>query len=106
MVGVFPLHLARGVFGLILDDAILLNQEHKLIPSRNQAGFISLRGLLFRVSFFAVSPVVGWGVEMFGEHDLLVTFGSTMTALNALALWWWWRVTRSVQPAVVELIRK
>jgi hypothetical protein len=48
------------------------HREQRLVPSRDRAGFISLRSMAFRVAFLAVGPLVGWAVDTRGQHPVML----------------------------------
>lgn len=90
----FALTVMRGLFG-----PALLHQENRLIPSSDRAGFISLRSLVFRLSFLALAPAVGWGVDAHGQHPVLAALGLGLVVSATLA-WRWFarRLQRAAPP--------
>lgn len=89
----FCLTAMRGVFG-----PALLHQENRLIPSSDRAGYLSLRSLLFRLSFLGLAPLVGAGVDGHGHHAVFAALGLAL-APGALLAWWWLRRRLSRTPA-------
>jgi hypothetical protein len=85
----FCLTAMRGVFG-----PALLHEENRLIPSSDRAGYISLRSLLFRLSFLALAPAVGVGVDAYGQHAVLAALGLGLAPAALLAWLWLRRRTR------------
>lgn len=81
----FLLTTMRGLFG-----PLLLHQEQRLIPSSDRAGFLSLRSLLFRLTFFAIGPAVGAAVDARGMHPVLLGLGAGFGLLGLVG-WLWLR---------------
>lgn len=77
----FLLTLMRGLHG-----GVLHIEEQRLIPSSNRAGFLSLRSLLFRASFLVIGPAVGWGMDHWGEHAVLLLAGPALALLSLVFL--------------------
>lgn len=71
----------RGLVG-----PALAHQEHRLIPSSDRAGFLSLRSLIFRLAFLAVAPALGAAIDRHGQHRVLLCVGSALVALASLGL--------------------
>lgn len=92
----FCLTIMRGLFG-----PLLLHQEQRLIPSSDRAGFLSLRSLLFRVSFFAIGPAVGAAVDAHGMHPVLLALGAGFTGLGLIG-WLWLRRRYGTAPIRTE----
>ncbi len=89
----FLLTLQRGLCG-----PALLHEEQHLVPSSDRAGFLSLRSLLFRLGFLALSGPVGRAVDAHGQHTVLLVLGASLTAAALLA---WCAVARLFRrPAV------
>lgn len=65
----------------------LLHREQRLIPTADRASFLSLRSLIFRLSFLVLGPVVGVGIDEFGNHPALAVTG-TLLVVSCLAAWW------------------
>ena len=77
----FVLTLLRG-----LRNPIMAHLENRLIPSADRAGFLSMRSLLFRMSFLLLAPIVGAGIDAYGQHSVFLVVGACLFALSALAL--------------------
>lgn len=75
----FCLTLQRGLFG-----PALLHEEQKRLPSTDRAGFLSLRSLLFRLTFFAIGPGIGSAVDAHGHHPVLAWVGIAVTSAGLL----------------------
>ena len=73
---------------------ILHHEEQRLIPSADRAALLSLRSFLFRGSFVAIGPAVGWWVDRSGQHRVLGVVGVLVTLL-CLAAWVWLARVRS-----------
>jgi len=84
----YALTVMRG-----LQRPVLSQREQQLVPSRDRAGFVSLRSMLFRVVFLVVGPLVGWGVDRWGQHPVMLALalGFGLAGLATLVL-----VTRSL----------
>ncbi|MEM7246157.1 MAG: MFS transporter [Acidobacteriota bacterium] len=79
----YAITFMRGLLGPVLD-----REEQQLLPSGERAGFVSLRGLVFRGSFLVIGPVVGRGVDHHGEHVMLLVLGIGLTlACTATSVW-------------------
>jgi len=63
----------RGLFGPPLS-----HEEQRLIPSADRAGFLSLRSLTFRGSFLVIGPLVGFSIDGYGQHVVLLVVGAVM----------------------------
>ncbi|NVB42307.1 MFS transporter [Pseudenhygromyxa sp. WMMC2535] len=63
----YLLTLMRGLHGPVLG-----HREQQLVPSRDRAGFLSLRSMLFRLSFLVVGPAVGVAVDARGQHPVML----------------------------------
>jgi MFS family permease len=85
----FCLTFMRGLWFPILN-----HEEQRLIPSGDRAALLSLRSFLFRGSFVAIGPAVGWWVDRSGQHRVLAVVGCLVTAL-CLAAWLWLARVRS-----------
>ncbi len=79
----FCLTVMRG-----LNGPLLHTEEQQLIPSSDRAGLISLRGFLFRSNFVWLGPAVGYAVDHFGQHRVLLGLGPALT-IAALLGWHW-----------------
>ena len=59
--------------------------EQRLIPSEDRAAFLSLRSLLFRLSFFVLAPIVGASIDRSGFHTTLIVIGVFLALACSLA---------------------
>ncbi len=89
----FCLNLQRGLCG-----PALLHEEQKLLPSSDRAGFLSLRSLLFRALFLVIGPLIGFQVDLHGQHPVLLVVGGAMTVAT-LGAWLWLRRTQRADTA-------
>lgn len=78
----FALTAIRGLVG-----PALLHREQRLIPSADRAAFLSLRSLIFRLSFLILGPVIGVAIDEGGFHATLSATGVFLVCACALA-WW------------------
>jgi MFS family permease len=72
----FALTTMRGLFAPPLS-----HEEHRLIPSSDRAGFLSLRSLAFRMSFLLIGPTVGFAIDGVGQHRVLLVIGAVMVLI-------------------------
>lgn len=72
----------------------LKHREQRLLPSGDRAGFLSLGSLLFRLSFFALGPAVGWWIDQAGFHQAIGGTGAFLFVLTALA---WWKARSALR---------
>ena len=79
----FAICLGRGLNGPILNHL-----QQRLIPSRDRASLLSINSMLFRFSFFLLGPVLGMGVDRFGEHSVLLLAGFVAFPLSVAGLLW------------------
>ena len=63
----YALTLMRG-----LQRPMLSAREQELVPSRDRAGFVSLRSVVFRLVFLALGPLVGWAIDHEGQHPVML----------------------------------
>lgn len=97
-LGYAGLGLADGVFGFAFYFAITLmrglnspplhHEEQRLIPSRDRAGLLSLRSLVFRGGFALLGPLVGLGADRFGIRAALLAAGTLLVA-GCAGGWLW-----------------
>ena len=78
----FFLTCARG-----LTSPMLQHEEHRALTSSDRAGFLSLRSLLFRLSFLVLGPLVGWSVDRSGQRPALLALGALLCLGIAGAVW-------------------
>lgn len=86
----FALCLCRG-----LNGPVLSHEEHRVIPSGDRASFVSLRSLVFRLSFCVVGPATGWAITRVGDHAVLLALGAFFVAACSAA---WLAFRRSPAP--------
>ncbi len=94
-LGYVGLGLSTAVWGFVFYFAITLmrglatptlaHEEQRLLPSTDRAGFLSLRSLMFRLSFLAIGPFVGASVDLNGQRPVLLWLGAGFVALNLVA---------------------
>jgi len=63
----------RGLFSPPLG-----HEEQRLIPSSDRAGFLSLRSLTFRGCFLIIAPMIGFAMDAYGQHAVLLAVGAAM----------------------------
>ncbi|PRQ09484.1 MFS transporter [Enhygromyxa salina] len=78
-----------------LQHPVLSHREQRLVPSRDRAGFISLRSMVFRLGFLAVGPAVGWAVDQRGQHDVMLALAIGFGLAGLVAAW----LLRRAEPA-------
>jgi sugar phosphate permease len=71
----------RGLFAPPLS-----HEEQRLIPSADRAGFLSLRSLTFRSSFLVLGPVIGFAIDGYGQHIVLLVVGAVMVTACLAAM--------------------
>jgi len=79
----FAVCLGRGLNGPILSPI-----QQRLIPSRDRASLLSINSMVFRLAFFVLGPLLGIGVDRFGEHFVLLVSATLALPLCAVALLW------------------
>jgi predicted MFS family arabinose efflux permease len=89
----FAICLGRGLNGPILNPL-----QQRLIPSRDRASLLSINSMVFRLAFFALGPVLGIGVDRYGEHLVLLTAAAVALPLCVVALLWLRRTLRAGSP--------
>jgi MFS family permease len=92
--GYLGLGLSHGLYGFAfyyvltimrgLQSPALHHREQQLIPSRDRAGFVSLRSMVFRLAFLAVGPAVGWAVDHHGQHRVMLALAAGFTLAGSL----------------------
>ncbi len=66
----FAFCVSRGLVAPVLAHA-----EQTEIPSGDRASLVSLRSLVFRMTFVAIGPAVGWAIDPHGQHRILIILG-------------------------------
>ena len=69
----FAFNLSRGLSGPLLAHA-----EQEVIPSGDRASLVSMRSLLFRVTFILLGPAAGLLVDQHGQHPVLLGLGALL----------------------------
>ena len=77
----FSLTLMRG-----LNTPVLHHAEQRQVPSSDRAGYISLRSLIFRSLFLVLGPLVGFGIDRWGQHAVMLVTGAVIVSVAVLAL--------------------
>jgi len=77
----FVLTIMRG-----LHAPALHHEEQRRIPSSDRAGFGSLRSLIFRSSFLLISPAIGYSIDRYGQHPVLLVIGASLVILALLGV--------------------
>ena len=78
----YGLTLLRG-----LAQPVLHHREQQLVPSRDRAGFLSLRSMAFRLGFLAIGPLVGFAVDGVGQHPTMLALAALFGLAGAGAAW-------------------
>jgi MFS family permease len=60
------------------------HHEQRLVPSRDRAGLVSLRSMVFRVGFLALGPAVGWAVDRHGQHPIMLVLAGGFAVAGVL----------------------
>jgi MFS family permease len=94
--GYLGLGLSHGLWGFAfyylltlmrgLQNPALQHREQQLVPSRDRAGFISLRSMVFRLGFLAIGPAVGWAVDRHGQHPVMLALALGFTLASLLTM--------------------
>jgi MFS family permease len=77
----FVLTTMRGLF-----SPPLSHEEQRLIPSADRAGFLSLRSLVFRMSFLIIGPTVGVAMDHHGQRHVLLVVGAILVVVAIVVL--------------------
>lgn len=64
----------------------LSHREQRLVSSRDRAGLLSLRSMVFRIGFLALGPAVGWAVDRHGQHPVMLLLALGFGLAGALTL--------------------
>lgn len=75
------LTIMRGI-----NNPILHHEEQKLVTSEDRAAMSSLRSLFFRLSFIFLGPSLGFAMEYYGMHLVLIAL-SFILSFIALSFW-------------------
>ncbi|MFO7561602.1 MAG: MFS transporter [Enhygromyxa sp.] len=96
LAGYLGLGLSHGLFGFAfyyaltimrgLQNPALNHREQRLVPSRDRAGFLSLRSMAFRLAFLVVGPAVGWAVDRHGQHPVMLGLAAGFGVAGLLAV--------------------
>ncbi len=92
----YLLTITRGLQG-----PLLRHREQRLVPSRDRAGFVSLRSMGFRLVFLILGPAVGLAIDAHGQHPVMYALALGFGMGGALAAWGLWR-TRAEPPDAVS----
>ncbi len=60
-------------------------REQQLVPSRDRAGFVSLRSMIFRTSFLIVGPAIGLCIDRFGQHGVMLVLAGGFALAGLVA---------------------
>ena len=89
----FAVCLGRGLHGPVLNHL-----QQRLIPSRDRASLLSINSLLFRLAFVGLGPLLGIGIDNFGEHPVLWAVAAVSLPLSAASLAWLWHTGAGRSP--------
>ncbi len=67
-----------------LKTPLLEHREQRLLPSGERAGFVSLRSMAFRIGFLTIGPLVGWAVDRFGQHPIMLALALSFAVAGLL----------------------
>jgi MFS family permease len=105
--GYLGLGLSHALFGFLFyylltlmrgfNGPLLLHAQQRLIAPAQRAGMLSLTSLIFRLCFFVVGPLVGWGIDRYSTHVVFLTLAAVMPTL-ALMAWWLHARVAATQP--------
>ncbi len=79
----FLITIARGTLGPLLQ-----HEQQLLIPSQDRAAILSLRSLVFRLSFLCLGPIVGAFVDTSGSHAVFLGLAAMFVTLSTGLLMW------------------
>lgn len=77
----FAFCLSRGI-----SSPLLAHAEQSEIPSGDRASLVSLRSLMFRMSFVVAGPAVGLAIDRRGQHDVLLFLAFAFAILGLATL--------------------
>lgn len=89
----YLLTIMRGIKQPIFD-----HREQSLVPSGDRAGFVSLRSMVFRLSFLVVGPLIGLSVDRFGQHGVMLALALGFAVAGLLAARGLASATRGMDP--------
>lgn len=78
----YLLTIMRGI-----KQPIFEHGEQALVPSRDRAGFVSLRSMAFRLGFLVVGPLIGLCVDRLGQHGVMLALAAAFALGSSLAAW-------------------
>ncbi len=79
----YAICLARGLNGPLLSHV-----QQRLIPSSDRASLLSINSLIFRLLFFALGPLLGWGMDTHGAHRVLLASAAVMIPVCGASVLW------------------
>ena len=95
VVGYLGLGLSHALFGFAFYYLLTLmrgakqpifdHREQQLVTSRDRAGFVSLRSMVFRLGFLVVGPLIGWSVDRFGQHGVMLGLAASFALAGSIA---------------------
>jgi len=77
----FAFGISRGISAPVFAEA-----EQAEIPSSDRATLISMRSLVFRLTFGVLGPAMGVAVDAVGQHPVLLASGAGFVVLGAASL--------------------
>ena len=95
-LGYTGLSLTQAIFGFGFYSAICLGRgvaspalnhaQQRVIPSSDRAALLSINSLIFRAGFVVVGPLVGLGIDRYGNHAVLAVLGAVFLPMSLLVL--------------------
>lgn len=76
----YLLTIMRGI-----KQPIFEHGEHVLVASRDRAGLVSLRSMVFRLAFLVVGPGIGLCVDRFGQHGVMLALAGAFALAGLFA---------------------
>lgn len=76
----YLLTIMRGI-----KQPIFEHGEQVLVASRDRAGLVSLRSMVFRLAFLVVGPGIGLCVDRFGQHGVMLVLAGAFALAGLLA---------------------
>jgi hypothetical protein len=83
----FAICLGRGLSGPVLNHL-----QQRLIPSADRASLLSINSLVFRSACVVLGPLLGMGIDRFGEHRSLLASAAMLLPLCVAAVLWLRRI--------------